>query len=75
MGRVIKFDFRSTNLMGLSILKRLYDTTLTRIIPSLTNLPNTLIKLSINVQGMYIPLSFLKRFTNLQEFEITFDNI
>jgi len=41
------------------------------IIPSLTN-PNTLIKLTIDVRGMFIPLSFLTKFANLQEFEITY---
>jgi len=55
-----------------------YDANLTEFIISLTSLPklpNTLIKLRINVQGNYIPLSFLTKFTNLQEFEITLDSV
>src|SRR6266480_1353163 len=41
------------------------------LIPSLTKHPNTLIKLHIH--GLKIPLSFIAKFTNLQELVLTYD--
>jgi len=38
----------------------------------LTNPPNTLIKLKLDVETFYVPLSFITDFTNLQELELTF---
>jgi len=45
----------------------------TDIIPLLAKLPNTLIKLDIGVGDYYMPLSFIAKFTNLQEIILTFD--
>jgi hypothetical protein len=43
------------------------------IIPSLTNLPNTLIKLDFSGGNHIIPLSFIKKFKNLRELILSFD--
>jgi len=45
-----------------------------KIIPLLTNLPNTLIKLDILGRNEYVSLSFLAKFTNLQELTLSIYN-
>src|SRR5581483_3639028 len=48
---------------------------ITKILPSLTKLPNTLTHLILNVKvhhNCIIPLSFITRFTNLQELSLSF---
>ncbi|PKY18221.1 hypothetical protein RhiirB3_430998 [Rhizophagus irregularis] len=45
---------------------------LTNIIQSLTKLPNTLIKYELYGGRHYIPLSFITKFTNLQELVLSF---
>ena len=42
------------------------------IMSTLSNLPNTLIKLDIDLGGFYLPLSFISKFTILQELILSF---
>ncbi len=46
---------------------------LSNLIPSLTKLPNNLIKLEIDSGSRYMPLSFLVKLTNLQELILSYD--
>src|SRR6266540_1437469 len=61
------------NLKCLNI--RNYNGDWVEIISSLTRLPNTLIKLDFDDQGYKpIPLSFIAKFTNLQELVLSFNH-
>src|ERR1044071_5267229 len=48
------------------------DEKLTNVISSITNLPNILIKLGFERDNEDIPLSFLTKFTHLQELVLSF---
>ncbi|RIA99716.1 hypothetical protein C1645_746529 [Glomus cerebriforme] len=60
------------NLKYLKINERHDCEDLTNIIPLLSKLPNTLIKLKL-CNGYHIPLSFISKFTNLQELLISIE--
>ena len=64
------------NLKHLIILVYYNCEYLAEIISSLTNLSNTLIKLDIDIDldiENHLPLSFISKFTNLQEFVLSFN--
>ncbi len=60
------------NLKYLNVLNNSHVDNLVKIFPSLTNLPNTIIKLDICGRNNYVSLSFLAKFTNLQELVLSF---
>lgn len=61
------------NLKYLEIILSYECENLSNIIPSLTNLPNTLIKLDFSGGNHIIPLSFIAKFKILQELILSFD--
>ncbi|RIA84949.1 hypothetical protein C1645_879613 [Glomus cerebriforme] len=62
------------NLKYLYIMQSFECISLKDIIPTLTNLPNNLIKLDLYGRRHYIPLSFITKFTNLRELVLSFYN-
>ncbi|RIA83604.1 hypothetical protein C1645_833540 [Glomus cerebriforme] len=62
------------NLKNLHIFQSYDCEDIRDIITSLTKIPNTLIKLNLFGGQHYIPLSFISKFTNLQEIILSFQN-
>ncbi|RIA81351.1 hypothetical protein C1645_837159 [Glomus cerebriforme] len=61
------------NLKHLYIMQSFDCEDLTGVIQSLTKLPDTLIKFELYGGKHFIPLSFISKFTNLQELVLSFD--